>query len=71
MTFKNRTLQQKVKGKWQVINVTMDPDAINELLISELIVRFIFHKRQVKKIQYTGIGLIVWFDRKTKAVYTK
>ena len=72
MTFASRTLQQKVNGKWQPINVITDPGKISALLTEELTVKYIFkRKRQVRKIQYTGLGIIVTFDRKTKAVYTK
>lgn len=72
MKFSSRTLQQKQNGKWIVLNVITDPEKIHELLTEEMIVRYIFkRKRQVKKIKYTGIGVIVTFDRKTKAVYTK
>ena len=72
MTFTSRTLQEKVNGKWQPINVITDPQRINELLTEEMTIRFIYRqKRQVRKICYTGLGIIVTFDRKTKAVYAK
>ena len=71
MNYTSRTLQQKVKGKWQVLNVITDPAKILATLSEELTVKYIFKRKQVKKIKYDGIGITVTFNRKLKAVYTK
>ena len=71
MNFSSRTLQQKVKGKWTVINLITDPSRINALLCDEMAVKYIYRRRQVRKIKADGIGLTVHFNRKLKAVYAK
>jgi len=71
MTFASRTLQQKVKGKWTIINAITDQAKINALLCEEMTIKYIFRRRQVKKICIDGIGMTVYFTRKLKAVYAK
>lgn len=71
MTFTSRTLQQKVKGKWTVINLVTDQAKINALLCDEMTIRYIYRRRQVRRICVDGIGITVHFNRKLKAVYAK
>ena len=71
MNFSSRTLQQKVKGKWTVINLVTDQAKINALLCDEMAVKYIYKQRQVRKIKVDGIGITVHFNRKLKAVYAK